>query len=198
MRKRREDVMYLTLVDFFMQMVFLVMISLMAYIYLQKKWVILAHHYQLKDDQELQTELKNAHIEDFKTAMATLAYVKQHGGFEKVKQAVKKMEEGQGKRPCITITGDTNMPKSIAVFATYNNSIQLLSWQPELEILAQENNIRLQPNMSWPLKRFYASWHKVIEQHTECRYTVTAYEYSQLVNPRDRLQSIFYVRIFRK
>jgi hypothetical protein len=197
MRNRREDVMYLTLVDFFMQMVFLVMISLMAYIYLQKKWVSLAHQYQLKDDTELQKELQSADIQDFKTAMATLAYIKQHGGFDKIKQAVKKMEEGQGKPPCVIMAGQTDQPKSIATFATYNNSIQLLTWQPELENLARQNNITLQTNMSWPLKRFYSAWHQVLDQHPDCRYTVTAYEHSQLVTPRDRLQSVFYVQIRR-
>jgi hypothetical protein len=195
--RKRDDVLYLTLIDFFLQIIFLVMISLMAFIFLQNKWVDLAKKYQLKDDGELYDRLEEANIKNFKDAMHALKYIEMHGGIKKIEEAVQKMEKGQGKRPCVTISPDSNIAKSIASFVLYDQKIVLTSWQPEFEILANEKKIELTANMSWPVKRFYASWSHVIQNHDDCRYTVTAYERSQFVAPRDHLQSVFYVQIRR-
>lgn len=61
---KREDVLYLTLVDFFLQMLFLVMIVLLAYIYVQQQyikdaqdWEKIAKMYGAKNPEELRDML---------------------------------------------------------------------------------------------------------------------------------------------
>lgn len=203
---KREDVLYLTLVDFFLQMLFLVMIVLLAYIYIQqqhseqsKEWEELAEKYNIKTVQELIDRLTTlAPIQNLEAAKQANEFMKDHGGLEKVSEMVRKMEEGQGKPSCVFSDLEKKTPKSIAVFVSTNTNIQLVSWEPEFASLAEELNARtLKVGMSWGLKEFIHTWRGVITHYPSCRYTVVLRERSQLVTPRDTVQSIFYAQIRR-
>lgn len=217
MSNKREDVLYLTLVDFFLQMLFLVMIALLFYIAVQqdnleklqeaariskqaKEWEDLAKKYKVDDVQELIDRLTTlAPIDNLEKAKIANDYIDKHGGLDKVAIAVKKMEEGQGKPPCIyTTETDKKIAKSVAIFSATDDSITLLSWQPEFEQLAKElGKDELHANMSWALKGFVSAWYGVITKHPDCRYTVTLQERTRFVEPRDRIQSVFYAQIRR-
>jgi hypothetical protein len=117
MSNKREDVLYLTLVDFFLQMLFLVMIALLFYIAVQQdnlkkleeaakiskqaqQWEDLAKKYNINSVQELLDRLTTlAPIQNLEEAKKALEFMKKHGGKDKVAEAVRKMEEGQGKPP---------------------------------------------------------------------------------------------------
>jgi hypothetical protein len=214
---KREDVLYLTLVDFFLQMLFLVMIALLFYIAIQqdslkkleaaakisqqaKQWEDLAKKYNINSVQELLDKLTTlAPIDNLEQAKAAKEYMDKHGGLIKVAEAVKKIEDGQGKPPCVFVQeGDKKLPKSIATFSASDDSIRLISWQPEFATLATElGKGELMADTQWGLKSFVSSWYKVITLHPECRYTVTLQENTRFVEPRDRVQSIFYAQIRR-
>lgn len=199
---KREDVLYLTLVDFFLQMLFLVMIVLLAYIYVQqqhseqsKEWEELAAKYNIKTVRELIDKLTTlAPIKNLEDAKKALELVEKSGGLNKARDI---LEKGQDKPPCV-FSVDGKTPKAIAVFVSTNNNIQLVSFEPELAKLAQEIGAEhLQAGMSWTLKGFVSTWRQTITKHSECRYTVVLREHSQLVKPRDTVQSIFYAQIRR-
>lgn len=217
MSNKREDVLYLTLVDFFLQMLFLVMIALLFYIAVQhdnlkkleaaakisqqaQQWEDLAKKYNINSVQELLDRLTTlAPIENLEEAKKALEFMEKHGGKDKVAEAVKKMEEGQGKPPCVFAQeGDKKVPKSIATFSASDDTIRLINWQPEFAALAAElGKGELIAETQWGLKNFVSSWYKVITLHSECRYTVTLQENTRFVEPRDRVQSIFYAQIRR-
>ncbi len=212
---KREDVLYLTLVDFFLQMLFLVMIALLAYIFAQqenakkleaaarmsqqaKQWEDLARKNNINSVQELLDKLTTlAPIKNLEDTIKSGELVNQYGGLDEVAAMLKKLKEGQGKPPCV-VQGDKKTPKSIAIFSASDDSIRLISWQPEFTALAAEiGKGELIADTQWGLKSFVSSWYKVITLHPECRYTVTLQENTRFVEPRDRVQSIFYAQIRR-
>lgn len=213
---KREDVLYLTLVDFFLQMLFLVMIALLAYIFAQqenakkleaaarmsqqaKQWEDLARKNNINSVQELLDKLTTlAPIKNLEDTIKSGELVNQYGGLDEVAAMLKKLKEGQGKPPCVVQEGDKKTPKSIAIFSASDDSIRLISWQPEFTALAAEiGKGELIADTQWGLKSFVSSWYKVITLHPECRYTVTLQENTRFVEPRDRVQSIFYAQIRR-
>ncbi|MFZ3192775.1 MAG: hypothetical protein WA154_06175 [Moraxellaceae bacterium] len=199
---KREDVLYLTLVDFFLQMLFLVMIVLLAYIYVQqqhseqsKEWEELAAKYNIKTVRELIDKLTTlAPIENLEAAKEAGELVEKYGGIDKARDV---LEKGQGKPPCI-FSADGKTPKAIAIFVSTNSNIQLISFEPELASLAQEIGVKnLQQGMSWSLRGFVSTWMGAITKYPSCRYTVVLRERSQLTRPRDTVQSVFYAQIRR-
>lgn len=64
---RREDVLYLTLIDFFLQMLFLVMIALLAYIYVERR-----HNAEAKQFLDLAKEYKVDSVQDSLTVYKLL------------------------------------------------------------------------------------------------------------------------------
>ena len=216
MSNKREDVLYLTLVDFFLQMLFLVMIALLFYIAVQQdnlkkleeaakiskqaqQWEDLAKKYNINSVQELLDRLTTlAPIDNLEQAKKDSEFMKEHGGAKKVAEMVKKMEEGQGKPPCVTQSTDNKTPKSVAVFLATNATITLINWQPEFAALAGElGKGELIANTEWGLKEFVSSWRGVLSKYPNCRYTVTLQERTDLVKPRDHVQSVFYAQIRR-
>lgn len=200
---KREDVLYLTLVDFFLQMLFLVMIVLLAYIYVQqqhseqsKEWEELAEKYNIKTVRELIDILTTlAPIENLKDVKEAGELVAEYGGLDKARAI---LEKGQGKPPCVFSDTDKTKPKAIAIFTSTNTSIQLLSWKPEFSELAEAIGAKnLKEGMSWGLRDFSLTWQGVIPHNPSCRYTVVLHERSQLVRPRDTVQGIFYAQIRR-
>lgn len=203
---KREDVLYLTLVDFFLQMLFLVMIVLLAYIYVQqqhseqsKEWEELAAKYNIRTVRELIDKLTTlAPIENLEAVKQAGDFVTEHGGLEKVSEMVRKMEEGQGKPPCVALEDGKKTPKVVAVFMSTDSTIQLISFEPELLELAQTIGVKdLKEGMSWSLRGFASSWQGTVSKYPACRYTVVLREKSQLVRARDTVQGIFYAQIRR-
>lgn len=201
---KREDVLYLTLVDFFLQMLFLVMIALLAYIYVErrhnaeaKQFLDLAKEYKVDSVQELLDRLQTlAPIDNLENAKKAKELIDANGGFKEVNAMIEKFKEGQGKPPCIfEMIKGLKTPKSIATFVANNTSITLTTWQPEFEALAKEIKQPISKNQQWSLRSFSASWQPVLSKYPQCRYTVMLYERSNLVAPRDRVQGIFYTRI---
>jgi hypothetical protein len=138
-----------------------------------------------------------APIKNLEDTIKSGELVNQHGGLDEVAAMLKKLKEGQGKPPCV-VQGDKKTPKSIAIFSASDDSIRLISWQPEFTALANElGKGELMADTQWGLKNFVSSWYKVITLHPECRYTVTLQENTRFVEPRDRVQSIFYAQIRR-
>ncbi len=73
-----------------------------------------------------------------------------------------------------------------------------MSWQPEFAELAKNlNNGELMTNQAWGLKEFVNTWRGVLSKFPDCRYTVTLQERTDLVKPRDHVQSVFYAQIRR-
>lgn len=201
---RREDVLYLTLIDFFLQMLFLVMIALLAYIYVErrhnaeaKQFLDLAKEYKVDSVQELIDRLQTlAPINNLEDAKKAQDFMNANGGLKEVNAMVEKFKEGQGKPPCIfELDNGLKVAKSVAVFEATNSSIRLISWQPEFEQLAKQINQPISNNQQWSLREFSSAWHNVLVNYPQCRYTVTLHERSNLVAPRDRVQGIFYTRI---
>lgn len=207
MSNKREDVLYLTLVDFFLQMLFLVMIALLFYIAVHQEiskqaqqWEDLAKKYNINSAQELLDRLTTlAPIQNLEEAKKALEFMEKHGGKDKVAEAVRKMEEGQGKPPCIVQSTDKKTPKSVAVFLASNTTITLVSWQPEFSELAKNlgKSTLVVANTEWGLKEFVSTWRGVLSKYPDCRYTVTLQERTDLVKPRDHVQSVFYAQIRR-
>jgi hypothetical protein len=200
---KREDVLYLTLVDFFLQMLFLVMIVLLAYIYVQqqhseqsKEWEELAAKYNIKTVRELIDKLSTlAPIENLETAKKASDLIEQYGGLDKARDI---LEKGQGKPPCVFSDLAQTTPKAIAVFVSTDSSIQLISYEPELAKLAQEIGLKtLKEGSSWTLRGFISTWRNTINKYPDCRYTIVLRERSQLTKPRDTVQSVFYAQIRR-
>lgn len=201
---KREDVLYLTLVDFFLQMLFLVMIALLAYIYVErrhnaeaKQFHDLAKEYKVDSVQELLDRLQTlAPIDNLENAKKAKELIDANGGFKEVNAMIDKFKEGQGKPPCVfEMTDGLKVSKSVATFEATNTSIRLIAWQPEFETLAKEIKQPISINQQWSLRGFSASWQPVLSKYPQCRYTVTLQERSNLVAPRDRVQGIFYTRI---
>ncbi|OAL76335.1 hypothetical protein [Acinetobacter terrae] len=201
---KREDVLYLTLVDFFLQMLFLVMIALLAYIYVErrhnaeaKQFHDLAKEYKVDSVQELLDRLQTlAPIDNLENAKKAKELIDANGGFKEVNAMIDKFKEGQGKPPCVfEMIEGLKTPKSIATFVATNTSITLTTWQPEFEALAKEIKQPISINKQWSLRNFSSGWQAVLNKYPQCRYTVTLYERSNLVAPRDRVQGIFYTRI---
>ena len=104
---KREDVLYLTLVDFFLQMLFLVMIALLAYIYVErrhnaeaKQFLDLAKEYKVDSVQELLDRLQTlAPIDNLENAKKAKELIDANGGFKEVNAIIDKFKEGQGKPP---------------------------------------------------------------------------------------------------
>lgn len=202
--KKREDVLYLTLVDFFLQMLFLVMIALLAYIYVErrhnaeaKQFVDLAKEYKVDSVKELLDRLQTlAPIDNLENAKNALELIEANGGLKEVDALIEKFKEGQGKPPCVFEMNDgLKTPKTIATFVSTNSSIMLSDWQPEFEALAKEIKLPISKNQQWSLRNFSINWQPVLVKYPDCRYTVILYERSNLVAPRDRVQGIFYTRI---
>jgi len=170
---RREDVLYLTLIDFFLQMLFLVMIALLAYIYVErrhnaeaKQFLDLAKEYKVDSVQELIDRLQTlAPINNLEDAKKAQDFMDSNGGLKEVNAMVEKF------------------------------TIRLISWQPEFAQLAKQINQPISNNQQWSLRGFSSAWHNVLVKYPQCRYTVTLHERSNLVAPRDRVQGIFYTRI---
>ena len=201
---RREDVLYLTLIDFFLQMLFLVMIALLAYIYVErrhnaeaKQFLDLAKEYKVDSVQELIDRLQTlAPINNLEDAKKAQDFMDSNGGLKEVNAMVEKFKEGQGKPPCVFfLFYGLKVAKTVAVFEATNSSIRLISWQPEFAQLAKQINQPISNNQQWSLRGFSSAWHNVLVKYPQCRYTVTLHERSNLVAPRDRVQGIFYTRI---
>ena len=201
---RREDVLYLTLIDFFLQMLFLVMIALLAYIYVErrhnaeaKQFLDLAKEYQVSSVQELLDRLQTlAPIKNLEDAKKAQEFVNANGGLKEVNAMVEKFKEGQGKPPCVfEMENGLKIAKTVAVFEATNTSIRLISWQSEFEQLAKQMNQPISANQQWSLRGFSSAWQNVLIKYPQCRYTVTLYERSNLVAPRDRVQGIFYTKV---
>ncbi len=216
MSNKREDVLYLTLVDFFLQMLFLVMIALLFYIAVQQdnlkkleeaakiskqaqQWEDLAKKYNIDSVQELLDRLTTlAPIQNLEEAQKAKTLVEENGGLDAVAAILKKLKEGQGKPPCVVQSTDNKTPKSVAVFLATNTTITLISWQPEFAELAKNlGKSTLVANTEWGLKEFVSSWRGVLSKYPDCRYTVTLQERTDLVKPRDHVQSVFYAQIRR-
>lgn len=211
---RREDVLYLTLVDFFLQMLFLVMIALLVYIAAQqqalqrvqkmysdqREWLDLMKKYEVDSSKELADELSTlAPISEFDKARKALEFMRKHGGDVKVAEMVRKVEEGQGKPPCVYVMNDDKkVPKPVALFQATDNAIVLVRWEPEFQALADKIGVGvLQTESEWGLKAFTRTWSKAVTLSPECRYTVTLKESTRFVEPRDTVQGIFYAQIRR-
>lgn len=201
---KREDVLYLTLIDFFLQMLFLVMIALLAYIYVErrhnaeaKQFHDLAKEYKVDSVQELLDRLQTlAPISNLENAKKAQELIDANGGIKEVNAMIDKFKEGQGKPPCVfEMVDGLKVPKSIATFVATNTSIRLIAWQPEFAQLAKDMNKTITNNQEWSLRGFTATWQSVIVKYPSCRYTVTLQERSNLVAPRDRVQGLFYTRI---
>ena len=201
---KREDVLYLTLIDFFLQMLFLVMIALLAYIYVErrhnaeaKQFHDLAKEYKVDSVQELIDRLQTlAPISNLEDAKKAQELIEENGGLKEVDAMISKFKEGQGKPPCVfeTVNG-LKKPKSIATFIATNSSITLTAWEPEFEVLANELNRTITAQQQWSLRGFSSAWQSTVVKHPNCRYTVTLYERSNLIAPRDHVQGIFYTRV---
>lgn len=203
---KREDVLYLTLVDFFLQMLFLVMIVLLAYIYVQQQyiedaedWKKIAEMYGAKSPEELRDILsKLAPVVNLTDLEEIKKFIEDSGGLEKALELIKKLKEGQGKRPCVALEDGKQTPKVVAVFMSTDSTIQLISFEPEFSELAQTIGVKdLKEGMSWSLRGFVSSWQGTVSQYPDCRYTVMLRERSQLVRARDTVQGIFYAQIRR-
>jgi hypothetical protein len=216
MSNKREDVLYLTLVDFFLQMLFLVMIALLFYIAVQQanlkelekaakiskqaqQWEDLAKKYNIDNVQELLDRLTTlAPIKNLEEAKKAKDLIDDNGGLDAVAAILKKLKEGQGKPPCIVQSIDNKTPKSVATFLATNTTITLVNWQPEFAELAKNlGKGDLVTDTQWGLKEFVSTWRGVLSKYPECRYTVTLQERTDLVKPRDHVQSVFYAQIRR-
>ena len=203
---KREDVLYLTLVDFFLQMLFLVMIVLLAYIYVQQKyiedakdWKKIAEMYGAKSPEELRDILsKLAPVVNLTDLEEIKKFIDDSGGLKNALELIKKLKEGQGKPPCVALDDGKKTPKVVAVFMSTDSTIQLISFEPELLELAQTIGVKdLKEGMSWSLRGFASSWQGTVSKYPACRYTVVLREKSQLVRARDTVQGIFYAQIRR-
>lgn len=203
---KREDVLYLTLVDFFLQMLFLVMIVLLAYIYVQQQyikdaqdWEKIAKMYGAKNPEELRDMLsKLAPVTNLKDLEDIKKFIDDSGGLKNALELIKKLKEGQGKPPCVALEDGKKTPKVVAVFMSTDSMIQLVSFEPEFATLAQNIGVKdLNKGMSWSLRGFSSSWQGAVSQYPDCRYTVMLREKSQLVRARDTVQGIFYAQIRR-
>ena len=192
---KREDVLYLTLVDFFLQMLFLIMIALLFYIAFYKKVTApLPRPIEIPENATLiDTALRDK-------ALDALDFIQKMGGKKEIELAIQKMKKGQGLPSCAW-QSDTNgerIAKSIATFTATDSTITLLSWTPELaELHRNLGKGELKANMQWNLKGFVWAWTGVLAKYPKCRYTVTLIERTGLVRPRDHVQSVFYARIRR-
>lgn len=189
---RKEDIIYLTLIDFFLQMLFLMMVALLFYIvYYWNCVTINEPPIGFNEDMVL---VEKKFQEDGKAA---LAFIEANGGKKTIEEAIKKMKKGTGLPSCAGMD-EGGHPKSIATLMTHDNAITLVDWQPEFaELATQLGKPALKANTQWGLKAFVGAWGRTLVLNPQCRYTVTVIERSGLVRPRDHVQSIFYAKIRR-
>ena len=204
MSNRREDVLYLTLIDFFLQMLFLVMIALLVYMTVQQSNIAKLEeavkiNQQAKEWNDLTAKYGLDSVQELLDKLTTLAPpVNATGGIKRLPENLKKIKDGQGKPPCIVYQSAEHLPKPVATFLATNTNIILLDWQPEFAQLARSlGKGELVPNTRWGLREFVTSWRGVLSKYPECRYTVVLKEKTGLVKPRDHVQSVFYAQIRR-
>lgn len=209
MGNKREDVLYITLIDFFLQILFLVLMALMFYIAIQQsnlkkleeaaliskqsqQWEDLAKKYDIKNVQNLlDTLMTLAPIKNLEEAKTAKALVDGYGGLVAVEAILKKSKEGQGKPSCAIHANGVR--KIIATFLAKDTSITLINWQPELAALAKSlGKEELQSNTQWRLQEFTDYWRGVLIKHPECRYSVSIKEETELKKPLRTIENIFY------
>lgn len=189
---RREDVLYLTLVDFFLQMLFLTMIALLFYIVYYWGCVkVVGTTEEITENMVLIDRQLKEQGED------ALAFIAENGGKDEIEAAIKKMRKGLGLPPCAGLGADGQAKSSATLIAT-DSTITLRDWQPEFaELYRRLGKGELKANMQWSLKGFVWAWNGAVQLEPKCRYTITLIERTGQVRPRDHVQSVFYAKIRR-
>lgn len=159
----------------------------------------MAKKYNINSVQELLDRLTTlAPIQNLEETIKAGELVRQNGGLDEVAEMLRKLKEGQGKPPCVVQSIGNKTPKSVATFLATNTTITLINWQPEFAELAKKlGKGELISNTEWGLKEFVSTWRGVLSKYPDCRYTVTLQERTDLVKPRDHVQSVFYAQIRR-
>ena len=210
MRKDSNDIIFLTLVDFLIQLIFLgIVIGVLYSISQSSKDKIDPEKYKqalesidkvrsstgisdITELTDLLTKLGPMHDAAKKISIANRLenQIKALGGIDEAKKTLdeKVKKIGQGKPACL----------ANGVFLTTINAYEdhLEFKQPFSsdfsgllnEIGMNESELRI---MSF--SQFRTSFHPVLSRHPDCRFNVKVMEYSKFIEPRDTVSSIFYV-----
>lgn len=125
--------------------------------------------------------------------------VRDAGGAESLKLSMmrlKKMEDGLGKPPCLfEVVGEKKIVKPLATVLATDNTIEFQSESDELKKVLVLLNIRFSTVKELSLSDFRKTFAPLIQQKSDCRFTLRFLEKTRLVDARDAARFAFYLNI---
>lgn len=207
--RQTEHVLYITLIDFLLQLLFLGMVISVIYAIAQREDAESLDPKQARDAIERMTEFKRLTgisdltiLTDELTRLGPLQPAAKHiklgkelekdvieaGGPETARRILSEQnaKRGQGKPSCL------DNGAKLATFHAYSDQIVL--GQPltrDMERLLSRMNLTAERNSRLSLREFRAAFAQVKKLEPNCRYNVELVEHSFDTRPRDTVRTAF-------
>lgn len=212
--KQDDQVFFLTLIDFFIQIIFfgLFIFAISALVVVKpsdpsadKKAVAtnrLLGHFGISDIVELTdklTRLSPAQLEhavDLYRREGSPPQIENLLELGRTYQKDKEVKSGAFKPHCLfdTDAKGNQIARPLASIIAFDDSISFLELTPELETLLTKLGYNFNQIRSLSLEEFKMTFDSVIKIQPDCRYTVRVQERTRYVEPRDAIQSAFYTQ----
>lgn len=212
--KQSEHVLYITLIDFLLQLLFLGLVIGVIYAITQQQEVDKFDPIKGKEAQEEIEKIRKATgisditeltdeltrlgplrpaIENASTGKDMTPDVNSVGGVDKAREILKKYAKaaGQGKPSCL--------PNSeiLADFNAYGDHIEIRRSTEQLKKLLLELKLEESKVASLSLSSFNSTFKPVAAIHPDCIYNVKIFEFSYDTRPRDAFYPMFRPSIIR-
>ena len=213
----RDNVFFITLIDFFIQIIFFLILVSVLFLVADKvddtdanSIKKLKKHYNNNSFTEITDELTRlGPISDLKKAKELSAKFggtsnldklekisAQVGGFDKL---MKKVEGGIGKPPCLfSVNADGKItPKSVATVIATDNELMFEQETPELSKLLSQIGYTFNEVRRLSINEFKNKFHKVSQINSDCRYYVTYKQRTRFIEPREAVEANFFIILIR-
>lgn len=192
--RQSEHILYITLVDFLLQLVFLGLVIGVVY--------AVGSQGDTEELKQIKAQLGTSDLTKLTDELTRLAPLKDIessvssvGGVQIAKKILEeqaKKQEGQGQKSCL--------PNGaiVATFDAFENRIEVKRpLSLEFQKLLGELNIAAQLSpMSFEL--FTKTFSPILSRYPECRFNVIVVEHSYDTRPRDTVRKIFWVKGLKK